>query len=223
MKKLATILALTGVVANLGFATTFAEVSTGSQTIECNSFGNYSLIAPADLGFYQRTTNFYNETSAPLETSVGPGAPILVVTDTRGYDSTAADCGAGFTLSVQSNGLAFGDYNINLGTGSFNNTDLSEDVGGITESSPETLIGAAALVNTISESTNQPIETSVTLMTSSEAFYGDVTFALNTGNADNQNSTVLKALHDKLEDVNGAYVGPIPAGDYTGDITFTLA
>lgn len=210
MKKLATILALTGVVANLGFATVFADDATGTQVIGCNEGGGLSLSAPANLGFYGRSTNFYQGSDAPLE-----GLSSLTLTDTRGYGA----CGAGASLTVQSDGLVSGTYTINLATGTFGNTDLTED-SVITASSPDTLIGV--VVDTTVASVNTAIAGGVELISSTEAFYGDVTLALNTGNADSQNNTVLKAQHDNLENGGTSYAGPIPTGSYTGDITFTV-
>lgn len=225
MKKLATILALTGVVANLGFATVFADDATGTQDIGCNGGAGPSLSAPANLGFYGRSTQFTNELDANLENpSLAPS--LVTVTDLRGYDVAAGDCGAGFSLAVQSDGLVQGNYTIHLGTGSFDNSDLSEDTT-VSTSFPDTLIGP--VVTTTIASVDQEIAGGgVELMSATEAFYGDVTLALNSSDADNttgalNNNTVLKARHDKLEDAGGAYAGPIPAGSYIGTITFTLS
>ena len=234
MKKLATVLALTAVMANLGLATVFAQAvgSTGTQVIGCNANGGLTFDATRSLGFYSRSSNFNSETDAnlenPLNVDNNPVYSKLTVSDTRGYDAAASTCGNGFTVSVQSTGLsrttADGLFNINLATGTFGNSDLAEDQTYAT-SSPDTLIGS--VVSTASSS-DAPIATAVDLLDATEAFYGDVQLTLNSSNADNtvgspNDATVLKAQHDNIEKDGSPYSGPIPTGSYTGTITFTLA
>lgn len=209
MKKLATVLALTGVVANLGLATVFAQTSEGSQTIGCNA-GTVSISLPTtgtgdSVSFEGRSTAFYADaTNAPLD--VGQSLPIQV-TDDRGYDPGVNDCRSStaptadhaFTLQIQSPGLTGPSstvLDLQLGTALVAG-DLSETPG----TSPST-VGDVATVTGLADTS---ISTASNIVTFDETFSGDIGVTL-TG--------------DQLEVVKPS--GVIPAGVYTGTITLSL-
>lgn len=199
-RKLVSILAITGVVANLGLATVFAQ-TTGSEVVGCNTAGAISIgSASAAVTFEARTTDFSGGdagiTGTPLD---------VVVTDSRGYNpSSTATCGAGSTLTIQSaglNGLAVGNTTTNLSLGL--GTALTSGSLSCTSTtcSPATLSDVA----TVTGATTGNISAGQSLVTFTEAFYGDIQTHM-TGN--------------DLEVT--APSAPVPADTYEGQITFTL-
>lgn len=205
MKKLATILALTGVVANLGVASLVFAQTSGSQTIGCNAAGSTSIAATNSVTFDSRTTNFYLETDAPL----GIDFPLMVdVTDTRGYDPAVdADCEPPaapdtvedpFTLQIQSAGLTSGSTTLSLELG----TALTgADLSCLTTCAPSTLGDVATTAGTA----DTGISTAQDLVTFDETFSGTIRTEMQT--------TDLEVV---------APAGPIATGTYTGTITFSL-
>jgi hypothetical protein len=237
-KKLVAILALTGAIANLGLATAFAADSAGSQTIGCDAGGDKVLTAPATVTFEGKSTNFHNEVDASANLVASQGS-LIKVTDTRGYDATAGNCGAGFTLSVASNGLQLydvdgSDFDIQLGLGAAS-AAWAEDLD-TAVSSPATLLANVATVADASD--HSLITTSKDLITSSEAFTGDVSLELSNAvlNAVGDNTVVGNASPVSFGKRTAVtpdpeltpfdawdYTAAIPTGSYTGTITFTMA
>jgi len=205
MKKLASILAITGVVANLGLASmVFAQSNVNAtETIGCNSLGTVSIsYANPNATFQSRTVNFYQEeVNAPLSAT----APLVVkVADTRGYDATTSHCALGSTLSVISSGLvnATEPAPLLVGVG----TDI-----GLTHTSWDGVTGSPADISTISSwdtNAGHDITSMTALWNSTESFSGVLKFAFS-GND-------LEVRQDEL-------TGPIAKGDYTGTITFELS
>jgi hypothetical protein len=263
MKKLASILALTAIVANLGLATALAAgtPATGSQAITCGGGGLSFQSIPPKLQFTGKTVVFASGTtdayvSAALASNGDPYVPgaVLDVQDTRGYDpadntdastgGTTGMCAAGLTVAEQStntdgsHGMEFTadshTFVIPLWTGAIDDSALTAEDTTVAHSSPDAIRGTVAgggtdnIVNVTTDSASTAISSDIQLIKSVESFYGDFTLNLNT-----LNHQVLVARHDYIEkgDVaNGLYTatvpiytGPIPAGTYTGTITFTLA
>jgi hypothetical protein len=205
MKKLATILALTGVVANLGVASLAFAQTSGSQTIGCNAAGTTSISATNSVTFESRTTNFYAETDAPLNV----GSDLTVdVTDTRGYDPAAGtDCEPpaapdgvedSSVLQIQSAGLVNGATTLSLELG----TALTgADLSCTTTCAPSTLSDVAAAAGTA----DTGITSAQNLVTFDETFSGTIRTTMST--------TDLEVV---------APAGPVATGTYAGTITFSL-
>lgn len=216
MKKLTTILALTAVTANLGLATVFAEDVTGSQIIDCNAGGTYSIVTTnasddqnSNITFAQRTTNFTAENDA---NAVQSQDSFIRVQDNRGYDPAGANnCGNGLALSVQSSsGLTNGTDTIHLKLGDYtidNNFEL------VTGSNPNNINTILTNSNSSGVIQNSPVN----LFTTNEAFDGAIDVFYNKTQATDSNSTnvLIVASHDSVS-------GPISPGTYSGNVTFTL-
>lgn len=211
--------------------------STGNINIGCNTVtGGLSLQTPTDIDFAARHTDFYASTDASAlhESSIPGDLSRIRITDTRGFDANHPSgpslCGGGFTFQIQSSGLHQynvdgSDVNLRLGLGTVANSILTED-SSITTSSPDVLVGG--IVNAATTSSNQLINTSADLVTSTEAFSGNVDFFLD--------NNLLLVRHDKIQkratvnpsstpfasDSSQDYSGPIAAGLHTGIITLTL-
>lgn len=115
-KKLVTILALTGVVANLGLATAFAQsTTTGSQTITCptevSAIGTGRTSGPANFSFPNaNVSNFYSTTTS----TASFGASALDAIEVT--SNTPSTCGSEqkvVTLQAQANNQFFIDVNAN--------------------------------------------------------------------------------------------------------------
>lgn len=206
MKKLASILALTGLAANFSIASIVFAQTSGSQTISCNPTGTTSISATNSVSFESRTTNFYLETDSPLSALLDGGLQVNVV-DSRGYDPTAEDCqppanpesgDEPFVLQIQSNGLSSGSTTLEL--------ELGDALTAASLSCP-TLCSPSALsdVATVSGLTDTLITTGQDLVTFDESFAGTI-----------RTSLVTTQLQVR------APSGPIPTGTYTGTITFSL-
>ncbi len=194
------------------------------QEITCNDIlGGVTLTVPSNLIFEGRTTNFHNETDAEID---DPNDASIIVKDDRGYDPDSHACGNGFTLSIQSDGLRLldigdTDYNLELGLGDFDENKVSEDKNILT-SSPATLIGNLVTVETIQALSREKITSSVDLLSSSDAFFGDLEIDL---------INVLKVFKDGIQKASphsntpvfsGNINEPIPPGNYIGTITVTV-
>lgn len=110
MKKLATILALTAVVANLGVASVFAQVVTGTQDIDCETFtaqfetilvfddfilgaDGTRIVSSSNDQTYLETRNsaYFGEASAPTqELTVTSNTPYSCGSETRDVSLTVA-------------------------------------------------------------------------------------------------------------------------------------
>jgi hypothetical protein len=211
--------------------------SSGNLSIGCDETGSLALQIPNAIDFATKTTNFSAESSASAQHDIiGGGEPAQIrISDTRGYDSSAGNCGSGFTFQVQSTGLHKynvdgSDFNLRIGLGTVDNSILAEDTS-ITVSSPDVLANQAdgGVVHTATGSSDELITSSYNLVTSDEAFSGDIAFWLD--------NNLLLVRSDKIQrraaisnpeatpfatDNSQNYSGPIPTGTYTGTITFTL-
>ncbi len=196
MKKLASILAITAVVANLGIAAVYAVdadpmTTEGTQTIGCATEAEPTLSATDAATFQQRYTNFYNSTDSQLTSNL-----VVSFQDTRGYDPDGVGrCGNGYIVTIASPGLTLGtgtdpldmvyDHTVDVG-------DCARCDGG----------------DVITEMTDSgSISTAKNLFETTEAFLGTYTLTLP------METTALV--------VDSASVaGPIAQGAYTGVITF---
>lgn len=198
MKKLATILALTAVVANLGIASVLAQSTSGTQDIGCNTAGASSIVTTAAVSFDSRTTDFENDTAASLDAQLDGGLQVEV-TDTRGYDPAATTCGAAYGVQIQSAaGLSntIDSLALQLGTALVNG-DLSCTSASCSPSSVNDVATADGTTGAIA--TAQPI------ISFSEAFSGTIRGQLIT--------TDLQVTPPTTQ---------ITSGTYTGTILFTL-
>jgi alpha-tubulin suppressor-like RCC1 family protein len=205
--------------------------SNGNIDIGCDATGSISLTAPTAITFDTKTTDFYNDSDASAVSVPGDGvdASHLKITDTRGYDAGAGSeltCGNGFTLSVESNGLQLynvdnSDFDIQLGLGTASSAWTE---GG--SSSPTTLLGNVVHA---SSSNDSLITTSKDLVTSEEAFSGNVSLELSGGVLKAPAATAfgMRAADLTNPELNPFatwdYTSAIPTGNYTGTITFTLS
>lgn len=243
MKKLATVLALTAIVANMGLATVFAQQTQapeGSQTIGCNGSGTITIGSLASQTFTSKTTAFTGDTNADITGENFHPA----VTDTRGYDPTAnQDCstlgdGHAFTLDIQSDGL------IKDG-GTAVNTVCRDNQGGqllctvVAESldSPtlHLTLGTAASNSNLSADANF-VPSTFSTVANAHASTGDITTGKVLVDFDESFSGTLTTLlmnsdlqvaHDTITYGAGSSTylqagNPIPAGVYRGAITVTL-
>lgn len=201
MKKLATILALTAVVANLGIASVLAQSTSGTQDIGCNTAGASSIVTTAAVAFDSRTTDFEHETAASLDSLLDGGLQIDV-TDTRGYDpGVGVDeiCGDAYEVQIQSAaGLSntIDSLALQLGTALVNG-DLSCTSGSCSPTSVNDVATADGTTGAIA--TAQPI------ISFSEAFSGTIRGALIESD--------LQVTPPSTQ---------ITSGTYTGTILFTL-
>ena len=208
MKKLATILALTAVVANFGLATVFAQIpSHGTQKIACPAGEGAQLFTvTTPVAFEQKPTDWYNNPgNAELTTNLD-----IVVTDTRGYKCA----GTGYTYSIAETsagvGLVEPVSGDTLGLSMDQALDASNDSctsGG----APSTACDPATLSvfdYSHAPAVPTPIDLGIELFRTSEPFAGEVTVEMPIGG---HKLTVLTPT------------APIAAGDYAGDILFTQA
>lgn len=173
--------------------------SNAEQNIICDTAGFISISAVTPtVTFIPRTVDFYTESPAGLSPLLDGGLQISV-TDTRGYDPTAADCGGPSTLSIQSSGLVNGTDTLNLQLG----TALTAGALACTSSScyPTTLGDVA----TVTGSTGS-ISSAIDIVEFAEAFSGTIRTSLQ---------------GDDLQVVPPSTA--IPTGTYSGTITFTLS
>lgn len=239
MKKLATILALTAVVANLGLATVFAA-NNASQVIGCTA-GAVTLDAPLSVSFFARNTNFVDQTDSNVD---GSTPQYVTVTDLRGYDPGAGaleTCGAGKVVTINSGATdltkVLADPNmafkIPLYTGTMSNTDnLTEDDITYPTSSPVTLVGDVVNVTTASNQIALA-NSGLQIFSATEAFYGVAKLRLNLATTDSTVSdagVVLKAAHNHLENSTNystlatfsPYAGALASGIYNGVVTISM-
>jgi hypothetical protein len=209
MKKLATTLALTAVVLNLGIATVIAADTAGEQEIACNTLGGASSIAStATATFEGKTTEFYTGADAELTSIIN-----VDVTDTRGYDATTpgidgvadnADdtCGLPYKVQIQSAaGLTNGIDVLDLALGAALTSTATDITCLAAICSP-----ADPLVITSATGTNgTAIAGAQDIVNFSEAFGGEIRTAIDTG----------ELLVTKPP-------APIEKGTYQGTITFSL-
>lgn len=173
--------------------------SNAEQNITCDTNGAVSIsaVTPA-VSFVSRSVDFYNETAAGLSPLLDGGLQISV-TDTRGYDPGATDCGGPSTLSIQSSGLVNGATTLGLQLGNALTGGALACTSG--SCSPATLGDVA----TVTGSTGT-ISAAVDIVQFAEAFSGTIRTSLQ---------------GDDLQVTPPATV--IPTGTYTGTITFTLS
>jgi hypothetical protein len=206
MKKFGTILALTGLIANLSMASLVFAQTSGSQTISCNPTGTTSLTATTSVTFETRTTNFYLETDSPLSALLDGGLQVDV-TDTRGYDPTGLDCEPpgtpdaaedAFNLQIQSDGLISGATTLELELG---DTLTGASVFCYTVCTPSTVSDVA----TVTGLSDTLITTAQNIVTFDESFAGTIRTRLQTTQLQVRKPTSF-----------------IPTGTYTGTIVFSL-
>jgi hypothetical protein len=173
--------------------------SNAEQNITCDTNGAVSIsaVTPA-VSFVSRSVDFYTETAAGLSPLLDGGLQISV-TDTRGYDPGATDCGGPSTLSIQSSGLVNGATTLGLQLGNALTSGALACTSG--SCSPATLGDVA----TVTGSTGA-ISAAVDIVQFAEAFSGTIRTSLQ---------------GDDLQVTPPATV--IPTGTYTGTITFTLS
>lgn len=165
-----------------------------TQNIGCNGAGSIGISAVSPTAtFESRTTSFFEDS-----TDAALSSPIyLEVTDNRGYDPEATDCGAASSISVQSDGLTSGatTLGVNLGTALTSGSLSCSSANCVpNDISVASVVGATGLISTGTD-----------IMSLSEAYSGTIK---------------LDMVTDDLQILRPA--GPIDTGTYTGDITFTL-
>lgn len=172
--------------------------SNAEQNIICDTNGAISIsaVTPA-VSFVSRTVDFYNEAPAGLSPLLDGGLQISV-TDSRGYDPSAGDCGGPSTLSIQSNGLVNGTttLGLQLGDALTNGALACTSV----SCSPAVLGDVAAVTGSTGS-----VSAAVDIVEFTEAFSGTIRTSLQSDN--------LQVTPP---------VSVIPTGTYTGTITFTL-
>lgn len=171
-----------------------AGETCATQTIGCNGAGSIGISAVSPTAtFESRTTSFFEDsTDAPLD------SPIYIeVTDNRGYDPDVTSCGSAMMISVQSDGLTSGAATLGVNLG-------AALTSGALSCSSTTCVPNDISVASVQGATGE-ISTGTDILTISEAFSGTIK---------------LDMVTDDLQILRPA--GPIDAGTYAGDITFTL-
>ncbi len=208
MKKLATILALTAVVANLGVAVVFAQENVaGSQLIGCADAATGQALAVswtdgpgAPVSFEGKYTNWFDD--ANTDAAIVLDTFIYVdTTDDRGWDPAGVTCGTGGRVDISSLGLDHPTVTQNLAIG----------LGTVTEGGDFTWQGAShdpadvAEVVGVVHAAAQDLTTALQMVTFTKAWSG----------------TVRMTFDGSQLHVNTPTT-PIAAGTYTGNVTFTL-
>jgi len=180
-----------------GTCTAGSGESCGQITIGCNDRGSISLsdVSPS-VSFQQRTSNFYQDSD-----NASLAAPFYMdITDTRGYDAGSGNCGTGATLSIQSSGLSYNGYSLDLNMDSALTQDSITCPGSACEPGPAHLSDVATTQGPVGS-----ILHGADILNISEAFAGTIRLQM----ATNQLVVVKPA-------------GPLPKGTFSGVITVTL-